>query len=161
MTTWVAITQIRHGEGGGEVTVFEPGETVTGLDKDTMYALYAGGSLTEKGSRNDPSTWVNEDAEFQPTTPRLVEEVLHRQMFEQAGPGDVETKTQTNQDAPKDPAKLLAGPNQDSHDNVTKVEDLSGPSTTPPAKVTTTVTKANESAKTADGSSKTATSDKK
>src|SRR5688572_22164755 len=49
---YFAVNQIRHGEAGGAVTVFEAGEEVTGLSKDVMVRLWQSGVLREV----DPNT---------------------------------------------------------------------------------------------------------
>jgi hypothetical protein len=44
---YFAVNQIRHGQPDGDLIVFEPGQQVTGLDKDVMVALWQAGVLTE------------------------------------------------------------------------------------------------------------------
>jgi hypothetical protein len=45
MAKKVALSTIRHGKEDGEVVVFEVGDSVTGLDKETMLELEAAGSV--------------------------------------------------------------------------------------------------------------------
>ncbi len=40
-----ALTTIRHGEEDGAVTVFEPGDKVTGFDKDALEEMRLNGSV--------------------------------------------------------------------------------------------------------------------
>jgi hypothetical protein len=44
---YFAVNQIRHGEAGGEIKVFEAGEEVTGLSKEVMVRLWQSGVLRE------------------------------------------------------------------------------------------------------------------
>jgi len=48
--TYHAINRIRHGMGSDGEQVFEPGEQVKGLDKDTMLDLWNAGVLEERDS---------------------------------------------------------------------------------------------------------------
>jgi hypothetical protein len=58
---YFALNQIRHGEAGGEVTVFEPNEQVVGLSKEAMVSLWEAGVLRE----HDPSTVKRDDRDIE------------------------------------------------------------------------------------------------
>jgi hypothetical protein len=49
-----AVNRIEHGGEGGELTVFEPGDQVTGLSKDEMLNLWNAGVLEERDSDARP-----------------------------------------------------------------------------------------------------------
>lgn len=53
----VALTEIRHGEADGKVTVYAPGEDVSGLDEDTLK------ELEEAGVVGDPTPVPKEEAD--------------------------------------------------------------------------------------------------
>jgi hypothetical protein len=138
---FVAVTEVRHGDEDGKVTTFAPGDTVTGLDDDTLHGLWAAGSLTVKGSVHDPNTWVSTTGPY-PTTPRVVEEALMAQSRELLGPLGNESDlykgalTQPHEDAPEDPHSLLVSdglevPNSpaDRASVVTQSDTVASPST--------------------------------
>ena len=128
--TFVAVTNIRHGEDDGEVTQILRGEEVEGLPKEVMVALWAQGSLAVKGTPGDPNTWPKSD-EPEPTTPRFVEDVLLAQAASAGAPEGTEVpKTQPNEDVPKDPQKLLDG-SAKLRGKQEKSEPESEPATTP------------------------------
>jgi hypothetical protein len=58
MAKFVAVTRIEHGEDtdqGNKVMIFEPGDEVTGLSKETMRELWDAGALSQvdTGSRDE------------------------------------------------------------------------------------------------------------
>lgn len=53
----VALTEIRHGEEDGQITVYAPGEDVSGLDEDTLK------QLEEAGVVGDPTPVPKEEAD--------------------------------------------------------------------------------------------------
>jgi hypothetical protein len=104
-TQFVAVTQVKH---DGEV-VAEPGDSVSGLDKELQKHLWVNGALAVKDSPEDPNTWRSERESF-PTTPRVVEDSLRAQAANELfGHEDTDALTQPHRDAPKDPQGLADG----------------------------------------------------
>ena len=118
--TFVAITEVKHGNPDGSVVTFEPGEEipVTEENRELLTHLYVSGSLAVAGSPEDPNTWVVHPEAYT-TTPAVVEESLRQQaadrMFGQ-GPR-LGTNTQPHQEPASDPAHNLKTANAGGPDD--------------------------------------------
>jgi hypothetical protein len=149
MTEYVAVTDVTHGESDGKRTTFAQGKTVTDLPQDVMQELYAAGSITPKGSPDDPNLLEYDNGPGL-TTPAMVQEALRVQAAALEGPGGADTDLYQNantqpgrEDHPENPADLLQPVNvSGSADEAAKVEDedttVTLSSTTPGGGATTT-----------------------
>jgi hypothetical protein len=68
-TTFVAVTRLKIGPKD-DVKYIEPGEVVKGLPAEEVKHLFKLGSITQKGSKDDP----NRDKEDQEEEPELADE---------------------------------------------------------------------------------------
>jgi hypothetical protein len=93
MAKEVALTNIKHGDGD-QVTEWEPGEEVDGLDKETMDHLRANGAIGEP-----PRTQQERDQDREALLAEL--EALRARNAELEA-------TATQSDAPNDPPKVPA-----------------------------------------------------
>lgn len=65
---WKATTRIQHGAKDGEVTTFEVGDPVVGLDKEQMAQLWEAGALEEVAGTGAESAEVTPAAASTPVT---------------------------------------------------------------------------------------------
>jgi hypothetical protein len=89
MSVYRAQTRIKHGEADS-VIWFEPGEVVTGLDKDDMAALWDAGALYESDNDDDSQETAQEKKDAAEGTQPPQENQGEQQVVI---PGDVKTIT--------------------------------------------------------------------
>jgi hypothetical protein len=84
---YYAVNRIQHGETSGVVTVFEVGDRVTGLDKETMVALWQAGSLTEV----DPDEQMQKQADLEARVAQLEAELAEARAAAAVPPAEAAT----------------------------------------------------------------------
>lgn len=97
--SYLAVNEIRHGNEDGTLTVFAPGEAVTGLAKEQMVALWEAGVLTEFDPNNRPADPVR-DAEIEALKAQIAQLEAEKAAAEAAAQAAAEQEPPTDEETP-------------------------------------------------------------
>lgn len=102
--TYHAINRIRHGMGSDGEQVFEPGEQVKGLDKDTMLDLWNAGVLEERDSDAQAAAMDERDKRIAELEAQLEAAKAEAAEAAKAAKADAEQTPESSTDAAVDSA---------------------------------------------------------